>query len=78
MVEGYAVVMAGTELRVAPDPFGGRRLPFRIPCRRIPRRRYESDADLHAVLQSASEEVLEGTAVGCDDADGRIASAPRS
>ena len=39
-------------------------MQFRVIARRIPARRYDSDADLRKTLASAVPEFLEGRAVG--------------
>jgi hypothetical protein len=75
LVEGYAVVMAGSELTVTPDPFGGIRLPISVRARRIARRRYETDEDLRAALSAAPEEMLDGTAVGVAEPGDSISTA---
>jgi hypothetical protein len=62
--EGYAVTLAGSELCVDPDPFGGRRLPIQVRARRLQQRRFDSDADLRAALAAAPEEMLCGFVVG--------------
>jgi hypothetical protein len=70
LTEGYAVAMIGDELRVAPDPFDGARVPFEVRARRIPHRPYRSDADLRTTLSGAEETVLAGLAVGVPELAG--------
>jgi hypothetical protein len=67
--EGYGIQLAGTELRVCPDPFDGRCVTLRVAARRVPDRRYESDDDLRATWRGARAETLEGTAVGVEALD---------
>ena len=55
---------AGSTLTLTPDPFGGAKVPWRVPARRIPRRRYESDDELRESLANAPVEWLTGTLVG--------------
>jgi hypothetical protein len=61
---GYRATLAGSELRIAPDPFGGGVVPLRIMARRIPARRYASDADLRAEVAQSVPEFLDGEARG--------------
>lgn len=49
---------------IAPDPFGGARVPLRIRARRLPRRAYASDARLRRALDEAPAVTLEGVAAG--------------
>ena len=63
--EGYDVVLHGTTLEVCPDPFDGRTIELAVRARRIPARRYATDAELHCALAEASAEVVAGTAIGC-------------
>jgi hypothetical protein len=60
----YKGVPAGASLTLTPDPFGGVPVPWRVPSRRIPRRRYASDADLRETLAAAPVEWLTGTLSG--------------
>ena len=62
--EGYDVVLRGTTLEVWPDPFDGRTIALGVRARRIPARRYATDAELRCVLTEAPEEVVTGTATG--------------
>jgi hypothetical protein len=67
---GYSAHLRSTSLVISPDPFAGRSIPLRIQARRVPRRRYTSDADLRGAVASAVPEVLEGVAVGAPSAGG--------
>lgn len=60
----YRATLMGDTLYVAPDPFGGHAMPFRIPGRRIERIRYGSDADLCAAYAAAPVVWTEGTLTG--------------
>jgi len=62
--QGGRAVLAGSTLEIAPDPFGGAKVPLRVMGRRIPARSYSSAADLRDTLAEAADEVLEGVAVG--------------
>jgi hypothetical protein len=46
-------VVGGGRLEITPDPFGGAAVPLEILARRVPARRYESDADLRAEVARA-------------------------
>jgi hypothetical protein len=61
---GYRAELRGSSLVISPDPFGGSAVPLRILARRVPARRYASDADLRAALAKAVPEILEGEARG--------------
>jgi hypothetical protein len=61
---GYRLRLSGRTLRLAPDPFGGSTVDLRVPARRIPARRYRSNADLRETLAAAPREIWQGTAVG--------------
>jgi hypothetical protein len=61
---GGRTILTGALLHVTPDPFGGARVPLRVPARRIAARRYASAADLRAALAAARPEVVEGHAAG--------------
>lgn len=51
-------------VRIAPDPFGGRRIPVSVTAREIDDRRYESDADLRLAVRAAPQVTLTGQVVG--------------
>lgn len=57
----WTVSGASTHVRVSPDAFGGRTVPFQIAAREIPRRRYASDADLREAVARATVVTLAGT-----------------
>lgn len=54
----------GTALSLTPDPFGGASVPWRVPARRIARRRYASDAELRDAVASVPVEWLTGVLHG--------------
>lgn len=56
----YKGVPDGPTLTLTPDPFAGQTVPWKVPARRLPRRRYESDDALRAALASAPVEWLTG------------------
>lgn len=62
--DGYTIRTEGDRVLVAPDPFGGRSVPFSVPARRIPARRHASDAELRDAVTRAEPCLLTGTAVG--------------
>jgi len=62
--EGYRIILTPAGIRVTPDPFGGARVPLVVAARRIPARRYASDADLRDALAAAPALTLEGVAEG--------------
>jgi hypothetical protein len=69
----YRATLDGDTLVVSPDPFGGATVPFRVPGRRIPARRYRDDADLRATMAAAAAVVATGTARGArPDDDERV------
>ena len=61
---GYQSELRGNTLVIAPDPFGGATVPIRVLARRIPARRYSSDADLRKTLADVVPELVEGEARG--------------
>lgn len=61
---GYRATLEQNHLLVAPDPFGGAVVPLRVMARRIPARRYASDADLRAAMAESVPEFLEGDVRG--------------
>jgi hypothetical protein len=50
----------GPTLVITPDPFGGSSVEWRVPARRIPQRRYASDAEVREVFDTAPVEWLVG------------------
>ncbi len=62
--EGYRIILTPAGIRVTPDPFGGKRVPLAVAARRIPARRYASDAELRDALAAAPAVTLEGVAEG--------------
>jgi len=60
----YELRLDGTELRFAPDPFGGARIPLAVRARRVPNRPYASSADAAAVFEAAPEIEINGVAYG--------------
>jgi hypothetical protein len=61
---GYTAALRGSSLVISPDPFGGGAVPLRVLARRVPARRYASDADLRRALALVVPEFLEGEAIG--------------
>ena len=61
---GYRAELQGSRLVISPDPFGGAAVALRVMARRIPVRRYESDADLKKAVGLAIPEFVTGEAVG--------------
>jgi hypothetical protein len=64
LIEGYQAILRGDVLTIAPDPFGGLAVPFDVPARRLPARRYASDTELREAWAAAPESTLTGIAVG--------------
>jgi hypothetical protein len=62
--EGYRIILTQAGIRVTPDPFGGRAVPLAVRARRIPARRYGSDADLRDALAATPAVMLRGVAQG--------------
>jgi hypothetical protein len=60
----YQATLDGDVLRLDPDPFGGREVPFRVAGRRIARRRYESDDDVRDAYAAAPVVWTAGTLTG--------------
>lgn len=56
----YRGVADGATLMLTPDPFDGSDVPWQVEARRIPRRRYVSDADLQATVAAAPVEWVTG------------------
>jgi hypothetical protein len=61
---GYRATLEHNHLVISPDPFAGAVVQLRVIARRIPARRYASDADLRATMADSVPEILEGTARG--------------
>lgn len=60
----WTVQLSGTRVVVSPDAFGGATVPMAIEARVVPRRPFESDADLRDVLSTASTTTLRGEVAG--------------
>lgn len=60
----YELRLDGTDLRFAPDPFDGARVPLRVAARRLPSRPYASRADAAAAFERALEVEITGVAYG--------------
>jgi len=58
---GWTVQLAGTRVRVTPDAFGGAEIPIAIDAREVPRRTFQSDADLQRALKSSQRVTLSGS-----------------
>ena len=61
---GFRAILDGDTLTIAPDPFGGGDVPFRVRARRIPDRLYASDLDLQKTLAATPDSWLTSRAVG--------------
>ncbi len=61
---GYRAELRGSTLAISPDPFAGGSLPLRVMGRRIPARRYATDAELRAAVAGAVPVIIEGDARG--------------
>jgi hypothetical protein len=61
---GYTASLDGATLSISPDPFAGGSVPLRVMGRRIPARRYATDADLRAAVKDAVPLIVEGEARG--------------
>jgi hypothetical protein len=61
---GYTSTLDGDRLMIAPDPFAGETVRFRVPARAVPARAYAGDRDLRAEVVAASTIMLEGEACG--------------
>lgn len=59
-----AGVVHGGWLEITPDPFDGAAVPLAVPARRVPSRRYSSDADLRDAAARAPAVQLTGVAAG--------------
>jgi hypothetical protein len=64
LMEGYRAILTGDRLTLSPDPFGGLAVPFEVPARRVPRRRYRSDDEFRDTLAGAPLVTLTGMAIG--------------
>jgi hypothetical protein len=60
----YELRLEGTNLRFAPDPFDGARVPLTVAARRLPNRPYTSSADAAAAFEAAPEVEITGLAYG--------------
>lgn len=60
----YTMRLEGTELSMAPDPFGGRTVAVRIDAREIPHQRFSSAEDARRIVSSAAAIALEGAVTG--------------
>lgn len=60
----YRAELRGSTLVIAPDPFAGGAVTLRVMARRIPARRYATDADLRAAVAAAIPVFIEGEARG--------------
>jgi hypothetical protein len=60
----YELRLEGNELRIAPDPFAGARVPLSVAARRLPNRIYDSAADAAAAFDAAPAVEITGVAVG--------------
>jgi hypothetical protein len=62
---GRRIILGGQNtVEIAPDPFGGARVPLRIRARRLPKRSYDSSCSLRGALDAAPVEWLTGFAIG--------------
>ncbi|CAN5572914.1 hypothetical protein BH23ACI1_BH23ACI1_33210 [soil metagenome] len=61
---GGCVLLEHAVLIVTPDPFEGRRIPLRVPARRLPFRTFGSERELRAALDAAPVENVQGEAQG--------------
>jgi hypothetical protein len=64
LIEGYQAILRDNVLTVTPDPFGGLAVAFEVTARRLPLRRYDSDAELRAAWAEARPVSISGLAVG--------------
>jgi hypothetical protein len=60
----YELRLEGSDLRFAPDPFGGARVPLTVAARRLPSRPYTSSVDAAAAFEAAPEIEITGVAYG--------------
>jgi hypothetical protein len=68
LIEGYQAILRDNVLTITPDPFGGLAVAFEVTARRLPRRRYASDAELRAAWAEARPISVAGMAVGAQTA----------
>lgn len=61
---GYRIVLRGSRLEISPDPFEGQQVAMRVPARRIPASRHESQAQLSAAFARAEPTQLAGVVTG--------------
>jgi hypothetical protein len=61
---GYRAILRGITLEVAPDPFGGIRVPLRVEARLVPARPYRSRSDLQQAYAAAPVRPIGGDAIG--------------
>jgi hypothetical protein len=61
---GCQIRLNGSTLEVAPDPFGGRRIPLSVPARVVPAVPYPSPSALRAAYAASPPAALEGEARG--------------
>ena len=61
---GCQIRLNGSALEIAPDPFGGRRIPLSVPARVVPARPYQSASAARAAYAAAAAVALEGEARG--------------
>src|SRR5262245_59938055 len=59
---GCQIRLNGSTLEVAPDPFGGQRVPLSVPARVVPARAYPSASAIRAAYAAAPPVALEGAA----------------
>lgn len=64
LIEGYQAILRDNVLTISPDPFGGLAVAFEVAARRLPLRRYASDAELRAAWSEARPVSISGVAVG--------------
>ena len=60
-------IIQGCRLEITPDPFGGNVVALDVPARRVPARRYTSDADLRETVSHAPIVRMTGVARGGRD-----------
>jgi hypothetical protein len=60
----YELRLEGAELRIAPDPFDGARVPLHVRARRMPNRVYASPDDAAAAFNRAPDTDITGVAIG--------------
>jgi hypothetical protein len=64
LMEGYEIVLEGSQLVVTPDPFAGIAVELTVPARALPLRPYWSQADLDQAWAEAEQVTLTGVALG--------------